>query len=557
MRHSFPARRRRRYLLVAAVVLPLSVATSVATWIGVGPIAPGSASPLRYEVENLPRVASAGDAVTTMPAADCDGATCLAFAADAVGDSLTVTVDLPQAGSYRVGVAVKTRQNRGTYRLAVREGTGAFVDRGSDLDLYTSDVQFRTLPVGTVTFATAGTKDLRLTVTGRNAASSGYAMGLDSILFEYTAPAGFAHPGIVVSGPQLDAVKAKVAAKQEPWASAFTALKASRFSKPTWTPRARAVVACGGHNVINEGCTDETDDAQAAYAHALLWRLTGDQAHAAKAIEILDAWSAVLTEHRFDEKTYVNGHLQAAWAGEIFTKAAEVVRYGGSGWKAERISRFEGMLKNAFLPMVKDGWKGGGANGQLSMAEATMNIGVFTNDRAVFDEGLGDWRRQVVSAVYHTSDGAKPIPPPDTIIKASGIDKYWGSPASYPSGLQGETCRDLGHMAMGFAALLNAAETASIQGVDLYGEQRNRIIAGMEYNSRFVNDRSASGWVCPAAPKDGGVANWRIWELGYRHYAVQGGASLPETRKLIKANRPSGSGLHSSWETLTHATGVL
>ena len=42
-------------------------------------------------------------------------------------------------------------------------------------------------------------------------------------------------------------------------------------------------------------------------------------------------------------------------------------------------------------------------------------------------------------------------------------------------------------MMMGLGALANAAETAYIQGVDLYGEQANRIITGFEVNAGYVN----------------------------------------------------------------------
>ena len=39
------------------------------------------------------------------------------------------------------------------------------------------------------------------------------------------------------------------------------------------------------------------------------------------------------------------------------------------------------------------------------------------------------------------------------------------------NGICQETCRDLGHTQYGMASTLNAAETARIQGVDLYGAQ--------------------------------------------------------------------------------------
>ena len=39
------------------------------------------------------------------------------------------------------------------------------------------------------------------------------------------------------------------------------------------------------------------------------------------------------------------------------------------------------------------------------------------------------------------------------------------------SGICQETCRDLGHTQLGIAGMINGAETAFIQGVDLYGIQ--------------------------------------------------------------------------------------
>ena len=48
------------------------------------------------------------------------------------------------------------------------------------------------------------------------------------------------------------------------------------------------------------GDFEHLDDARAAYTHALLWYYTGNQAHANKAIEIMNAWSATLTKIEFE-----------------------------------------------------------------------------------------------------------------------------------------------------------------------------------------------------------------------------------------------------------------
>jgi len=367
---------------------------------------------------------------------------------------------------------------------------------------------------------------------------------------------GFSHPGVLNSASSLAEVRANAAAGKEPWKSALGAMKGSRYASSSWTPHPVAWVGCGAGNSPDEGCTNEMDDAQAAYANAMVWYFTGNQANADKAQQILNAWSSTLVGHKFDTTKYVNGRLQAAWSAQTFTKAAELLRYSGAGWAPADVSRFEGMLKSAFLPMVRDGWTGGGANWQLSMADATTAIGVFTNDRSAFDDGIGDWRNQVRAAIYLTSDGPAPVLPLGTIITGTKLSSYWRSPSSYVDGLEGETCRDAGHMAMGIGAALDTAQTASLQGIDLYGEQRQRLVAGMEYNARYINNPSAAGWVCPAPMTLGGSA-WKLtWEIGYHHYAGQQGTAMPETKRLLSGQRPTSSMLFLNWETLTHGTAL-
>jgi hypothetical protein len=57
-------------------------------------------------------------------------------------------------------------------------------------------------------------------------------------------------------------------------------------------PEPRAVVECGSYSNPNRGCTDERQDAIAAYADALAWYITRDERYARKVIELMDAWSA-------------------------------------------------------------------------------------------------------------------------------------------------------------------------------------------------------------------------------------------------------------------------
>src|SRR6185369_16878952 len=108
------------------------------------------------------------------------------------------------------------------------------------------------------------------------------------------AAQAFRHPGVLVSKEQLDFVKAKIAAGEEPWKSAFAKLKSSSYASLSMTPKPRASVDCGAYSSPNNGCSEELNDAWSAYTQALLWSYTGNKANADKAIQILNAWSAVL-----------------------------------------------------------------------------------------------------------------------------------------------------------------------------------------------------------------------------------------------------------------------
>ena len=46
-----------------------------------------------------------------------------------------------------------------------------------------------------------------------------------------------------------------------------------------------------------------------------------------------------------------------------------------------------------------------------TLAEATIAIGVFTDNRDTFDQGVAAWREKVPTTIYMPSDGSLPLPP--------------------------------------------------------------------------------------------------------------------------------------------------
>src|SRR4051812_42119290 len=90
------------------------------------------------------------------------------------------------------------------------------------------------------------------------------------------APAAFTHPGVLVSQSQLDFARGKVQAGAQPWKAAYDQMMASSYASQSRTPKPRAVVECGSYSNPNYGCTDEREDAIAAYTNALAWYITRD-----------------------------------------------------------------------------------------------------------------------------------------------------------------------------------------------------------------------------------------------------------------------------------------
>jgi hypothetical protein len=246
-----------------------------------------------------------------------------------------------------------------------------------------------------------------------------------------------------------------------------------------------------------------------------------------------------------------NTPVQSGWCGSLFPRAAELMRTY-SGWAQGDIDRFSAMLKSAYLPNLVSGAIGQNGNWELSMADALVQIGVFLDDTATFQKGLELWRRRVPAYVYLTIDGATPITIP-------GQKATWNGATSYPNGLSQESCRDLGHVQFGLSAIINAAETARIQGVDLYAEQATRIVAGLELAASYLNGATTPDPGCPYnAAKAIGFPNPSsnhnpMWEIAYNNYSKRAGMSLPNTAALIAKIRPTAADHHMAWETLTHA----
>lgn len=356
-----------------------------------------------------------------------------------------------------------------------------------------------------------------------------------------TSRVPFLHPGVLLNRAQLDLIKQRVANGVDPQKTAFAALLASPLANLNYEPTPRATVECGPNSRPDLGCKDERRDATAAYSQALAWHVTGNVRYARNAIRIMNAWSATLTGGHIND----NGPVQAAWAAAVWPRAAEIIRYTFDGWTKEDIARFQVMLARQYVPSLLDGCDENG-NKELAMAEGLMAIGVFNDDRVIFAHGVRMWRGRAPCVVYLQSDGPAPLVPPSGLPSSAP----WSNKGIFPpftDGVLQETARDPHHANMTLASLVNAAETARQQGIDLYAEQSTRIVAALEFQAQFLPPNNTP------APDKIVFSLQPTWDIAFNHFHCRLGRELPRLARVIPGNRPTGADLnHMVWETLTH-----
>lgn len=360
------------------------------------------------------------------------------------------------------------------------------------------------------------------------------------------APTTFTHPGVTVSKEQLDFTRAKVEAGAQPWKAALDQMTASKYADLNRTAKPRATVECGSYSDPNHGCTDEREDAIAAYTDALAWYYTRDERYAKKAIELMDAWSGTIKEH-----TNSNAPLQTGWAGSSWPKAAEIIKYTYDGnWANE--DRFKGMLRDVYLPTLIKGSNSNG-NWELSMMEAAVGISVFLEDKASYDKAMAKFRTRTAAYVYLPSDGELPkTVPSQNLDTREKIVNYWQGQSTFVKGLTQETCRDFTHTGYGISAISHIAETSRIQGEDLYGtDVGERLQHALGFQAKYQLGEAPPSWLCGGSVKRG---LGPVTEVGYNALHTRLDTPMTNTQKLTEQQRPAGSNnLFVAWETLTHA----
>lgn len=302
------------------------------------------------------------------------------------------------------------------------------------------------------------------------------------------------HPGIMMTGEQLDLMRDRINRGIEPQKSAFDVLKNDRRAAEDYTPNTEHFKWGSGER-----------DAQACWVQALMWSVTQEEVYAENVMSIMDAYSTLV------EVTGTNKDLRIGLMGTMFMRGAEIVKHTYPKWRPETEKRFMDMYDKVFMPTLmkrvehENNW-------MASITESLMATAIFKDDPELFN-----------LAVYR-------------------LRIYLPTNIPFENGQPAELYRDLAHSQEGLGALVQTAEMAWNQGVDAYAWLDYRLATGLEYLGEVIDTK-----------QPGFNKNYTLpvgWEIAYNHYKYRMGMDMPWTKNIVKKVRPEGLIRHTSLGTL-------
>ncbi|MFE4799369.1 alginate lyase family protein [Streptomyces sp. NPDC056708] len=344
------------------------------------------------------------------------------------------------------------------------------------------------------------------------ASGAGALLGPGRAYAADTTEAAFRHPGLLHSSDDLVRMKVAVQERRSPMYDGYLAFAAHARSSSSYAVQNTGQITSWGRgpsNYMNQAVADSA----AAYQNALMWCVTGVRAHADKARDILNAWSASLTAI-----TGADGPLGAGLQAFKFVNAAELLRHSGyDGWSYADIARCEGSFLDVWYPAVSGYMLYANGNWDLTSVQSILAIGVFCEQRTLFEDAL-----------RFAAAGAGNGSVRNRVVTVGGQGQ--------------ESGRDQGHEQLAVGLLADAAQVAWNQGVDLWGFDDHRILANVEYAARynlggdvpFTPDLDRTGKYIKTTVSDKARGNLPpIYEMAYAHYAGVRGLDAPHTRAVV------------------------
>eukprot|EP00775_Hariotina_reticulata_P008807 gene8807-8986_t len=327
----------------------------------------------------------------------------------------------------------------------------------------------------------------------------------------------FTHPGTLMGPGELNLLRQRAARAVEVdqvWLAALQSLLAD--TPVSYTPHALTDVLVEWDNGPKRGHDELVEkDGKMVYMQTCAWLVTNDDRYARNAAGIINSWAR--QNRSFAGK---NAPLEAGWGVDSMARSVELLKCTWPGWNAELEGRFLSWVNRLIMPQLNNEMleRLPLANWQTTVAECKAQLAILTGNKALWEDALRWWHR-----VF------------DAYVK--------------PCGECGETSRDLYHSQFGMGGLIQLAEIAWHQGVNLYSSHNSRLVNMMEFHAYITNGGKPKECCYPLK----GIGFLPCgWEVGYNHYVNRMGLQLPETAKLLAAHRPEKYVFHWGLGTLTH-----
>ena len=314
----------------------------------------------------------------------------------------------------------------------------------------------------------------------------------------------FIHPGAPLTRSDLDTLKAYVDQGRQPWKSAYDNLVNDGHAKLTF-------VMAGPYAKVSRAPDENLgawrSDMVAIWNLTRMWHFTGNQEYAKKAHDILMAWATTHVEFSGRESMLDLGDY-----AYMFVGGADILRGTWQGWTEADTATVKKYFKNVLIPAANPygEYQFGAANkGALALvALGLMNI--FNDDAAAVDKVIYQVRTLAHIGLRNSND----------------------------IGMLGDSLRDQGHFHGQLKSLAMLAEALWKQGIDIYSDLDDRLLAAGEYFARvnelvptpalpfgttdayYIADTTNRGW------GGGGGGNIVLNQI-YAAYAIRKGMQAP------------------------------
>ncbi|MFL6700349.1 MAG: discoidin domain-containing protein [Vitreoscilla sp.] len=300
-------------------------------------------------------------------------------------------------------------------------------------------------PTGSGTSVATGSPagDGALAGSGNSAASTGVQQGR-----------AMKHPGAPLTLSDLQTLKAYVDQGKEPWKSGFNQLANSPTSRLSYAGRGGPFAKVS--RAPDENLNAWRSDMVAIWDLSRMWYFTRDERYAKTASWLLLGWANTQTEFSGRESMLDLGDYAYQFVG-----GADILRSTWPGWTEADTATVKKYFKNVLTPAANPyGDSSYGAANKGALALTALGL------MAIYDDDTEEL---------------------DKVVYQARTLAHVGLRNSNDLGMLGDYLRDQGHSYGQLKSLTMLAEALWSQGIDIYSDSDNRLLAAGEYFAR-VNE---------------------------------------------------------------------